>query len=236
MLVIENICKSFGKIKAVDNISLRLKKNETIIMLGENGAGKSTLFRLISGYLEADSGSIQADDTDIQSDRVSYLNKIGYVPEISALYGEMTTVEFLLFATDLKTASAETTTKKLHEAILNLELEEVKFQRLDTLSKGFKKRVELAAALIGEPEILLLDEPTEGLDPLQKESIRKIIKNYAKKHLVIISTHALEDVESMSQRVLLVHKGKITADIKTADLKKSASANLLTSFKKMTGE
>ena len=112
----------------------------------------------------------------------------------------------------------------------------MKFQRLDTLSKGFKKRVELAAALIGEPEILLLDEPTEGLDPLQKESIRKIIKNYAKKHLVIISTHALEDVESMSQRVLLMHKGKITADIKTADLKKSASANLLTSFKKMTGE
>lgn len=236
MLVIENICKSFGKIKAVDNISLSLKKNETIIMLGENGAGKSTLFRLISGYLEADSGSIQADDTDIQSDRVSYLNKIGYVPEISALYGEMTTVEFLLFSADLKTASAETTAKKLHEAILNLELEEVKFQRLDTLSKGFKKRVELAAALIGEPEILLLDEPTEGLDPLQKESIRKIIKNYAKKHLVIISTHALEDVESMSQRVLLMHKGKITADIKTADLKKSASANLLTSFKKMTGE
>lgn len=236
MLVIKNVCKYFGKIKAVDGVSLSLKKNETVVMLGENGAGKSTLFRLISGYLEADSGSIKADETDINSGRVAYLNKIGYVPEISALYGEMTTVEFLLFAAELKKIPNETISQRLQNVIQKLDLKSVEFQRLDTLSKGFRKRAELAAALMTEPEILLLDEPTEGLDPLQKESIRKIIKNYAKNHLVIISTHALEDVEAMAQRVLLMHKGRLAAETGIAKFKKSAPESLLASLKKMTGE
>ncbi len=236
MLVIKNVCKYFGKIKAVDGVSLSLKKNETVVMLGENGAGKSTLFRLISGYLEADSGSIKADETDINSGRVAYLNKIGYVPEISALYGEMSTVEFLLFTAELKKIPNETISPRLQNVIQKLDLKSVEFQRLDTLSKGFRKRVELAAALMTEPEILLLDEPTEGLDPLQKESIRKIIKNYAKNHLVIISTHALEDVEAMAQRVLLMHKGRLAADTGIAKFKKSAPESLLASFKKITGE
>lgn len=236
MLVIKNVCKYFGKIKAVDGVSLSLKKNETVVMLGENGAGKSTLFRLISGYLEADSGSIKADETDINSGRVAYLNKIGYVPEISALYGEMTTVEFLLFAAELKKIPNKTISPRLQNVIQKLDLKSVEFQRLDTLSKGFRKRAELAAALMTEPEILLLDEPTEGLDPLQKESIRKIIKNYAKNHLVIISTHALEDVEAMAQRVLLMHKGRLAAETGIAKFKKSAPESLLASLKKMTGE
>lgn len=236
MLVIKNVCKYFGKIKAVDGVSLSLKKNETVVMLGENGAGKSTLFRLISGYLEADSGSIKADETDINSGRVAYLNKIGYVPEISALYGEMTTVEFLLFAAELKKIPNETISPRLQNVIQKLDLKSVEFQRLDTLSKGFRKRAELAAALMTEPEILLLDEPTEGLDPLQKESIRKIIKNYAKNHLVIISTHALEDVEAMAQRVLLMHKGRLAAETGITKFKKSAPESLLASLKKMTGE
>ena len=236
MLVIKNVCKYFGKIKAVDGVSLSLKKNETVVMLGENGAGKSTLFRLISGYLEADSGSIKADETDINSGRVAYLNKIGYVPEISALYGEMTTVEFLLFAAEQKKIPNETISPRLQNVIQKLDLKSVEFQRLDTLSKGFRKRAELAAALMTEPEILLLDEPTEGLDPLQKESIRKIIKNYAKNHLVIISTHALEDVEAMAQRVLLMHKGRLAAETGIAKFKKSAPESLLASLKKMTGE
>lgn len=236
MLIIENICKYFGKIKAVDAVSLKFDKNEAVVLLGENGAGKSTLFKIISGFSEPDSGELLFENENIKNGRMKYLQNIGYVPEISALYGEMTTLEFLEFSADLKRISAEQKSEKIEKMLNLLELRNVAFQSLGTLSKGYKKRAELAAAMLSEPKILLLDEPTEGLDPVQKESMRQIIKNYAKNNLVIISTHALEDVDALAQRVLLMHKGKMVADTKFAKFKKTAPESLLASFKKITGE
>lgn len=236
MLIIDNICKYFGKIKAVDAVSLKFDKNEAVVLLGENGAGKSTLFKIVSGFSEPDSGELLFENENIKNDRMKYLQNIGYVPEISALYGEMTTLEFLEFSADLKRMSAEQKSEKIEKMLNLLELRNVAFQSLGTLSKGYKKRAELAAAMLSEPKILLLDEPTEGLDPVQKESMRQIIKNYAKNNLVIISTHALEDVDTLAQRVLLMHKGKMVADTKFAKFKKTAPESLLASFKKITGE
>lgn len=236
MLIIDNICKYFGKIKAVDAVSLKFDKNEAVVLLGENGAGKSTLFKIVSGFSEPDSGELLFENENIKNDRMKYLQNIGYVPEISALYGEMTTLEFLEFSADLKRMSAEQKSEKIEKMLNLLELRNVAFQSLGTLSKGYKKRAELAAAMLSEPKILLLDEPTEGLDPVQKESMRQIIKNYAKNNLVIISTHALEDVDALAQRVLLMHKGKMVADTKFAKFKKTAPESLLASFKKITGE
>ena len=236
MLIIENICKYFGKIKAVDAVSLKFDKNEAVVLLGENGASKSTLFKIISGFSEPDSGELLFENENIKNGRMKYLQNIGYVPEISALYGEMTTLEFLEFSADLKRISAEQKSEKIEKMLNLLELRNVAFQSLGTLSKGYKKRAELAAAMLSEPKILLLDEPTEGLDPVQKESMRQIIKNYAKNNLVIISTHALEDVDALAQRVLLMHKGKMVADTKFAKFKKTAPESLLASFKKITGE
>lgn len=236
MLIIDNICKYFGKIKAVDAVSLKFDKNEAVVLLGENGAGKSTLFKIVSGFSEPDSGELLFENENIKNCRMKYLQNIGYVPEISALYGEMTTLEFLEFSADLKRMSAEQKSEKIEKMLSLLELRNVAFQSLGTLSKGYKKRAELAAAMLSEPKILLLDEPTEGLDPVQKESMRQIIKNYAKNNLVIISTHALEDVDALAQRVLLMHKGKMVADTKFAKFKKTAPESLLASFKKITGE
>lgn len=236
MLIIDNICKYFGKIKAVDAVSLKFDKNEAVVLLGENGAGKSTLFKIVSGFSEPDSGELLFENENIKNCRMKYLQNIGYVPEISALYGEMTTLEFLEFSADLKRMSAEQKFEKIEKMLNLLELRNVAFQSLGTLSKGYKKRAELAAAMLSEPKILLLDEPTEGLDPVQKESMRQIIKNYAKNNLVIISTHALEDVDALAQRVLLMHKGKMVADTKFAKFKKTAPESLLASFKKITGE
>ncbi len=236
MLIIDNICKYFGKIKAVDAVSLKFDKNEAVVLLGENGAGKSTLFKIVSGFSEPDSGELLFENENIKNNRMKYLQNIGYVPEISALYGEMTTLEFLEFSADLKRMSAEQKSEKIEKMLNLLELRNVAFQSLGTLSKGYKKRAELAAAMLSEPKILLLDEPTEGLDPVQKESMRQIIKNYAKNNLVIISTHALEDVDALAQRVLLMHKGKMVADTKFAKFKKTAPESLLASFKKITGE
>lgn len=236
MLIIDNICKYFGKIKAVDAVSLKFDKNEAVVLLGENGAGKSTLFKIVSGFSEPDSGELLFENENIKNCRMKYLQNIGYVPEISALYGEMTTLEFLEFSADLKRMSAEQKSEKIEKMLNLLELRNVAFQSLGTLSKGYKKRAELAAAMLSEPKILLLDEPTEGLDPVQKESMRQIIKNYAKNNLVIISTHALEDVDALAQRVLLMHKGKMVADTKFAKFKKTAPESLLASFKKITGE
>lgn len=236
MLIIDNICKYFGKIKAVDAVSLKFDKNEAVVLLGENGAGKSTLFKIVSGFSEPDSGELLFENENIKNGRMKYLQNIGYVPEISALYGEMTTLEFLEFSADLKRMSAEQKSEKIEKMLNLLELRNVAFQSLGTLSKGYKKRAELSAAMLSEPKILLLDEPTEGLDPVQKESMRQIIKNYAKNNLVIISTHALEDVDALAQRVLLMHKGKMVADTKFAKFKKTAPESLLASFKKITGE
>lgn len=166
---------------------------------------------------------------------MSFLRQIGYVQEVSSLYAEMTVAEFLEFVANIREISSLDIAEKVKNVINILELSDVVAQNLETLSKGFKKRVELAAVLVAEPEVVLLDEPTEGLDPLQKETIRKIIKKYAKKHTILISTHALEDAEALNGRILLMRKGKMLANESFSEFKKTAKNDLLASFKKITG-
>lgn len=235
MLTVKNLCKKFGSIKAVDEISFDLKKGEIAVLLGENGAGKSTLLRIISGYLESDAGEVEINGVNLRQDRMSFLRQIGYVQEVSSLYTEMTVAEFLEFVANIREINSLDIAEKVKNVINILELNDVVVQNLETLSKGFKKRVELAAVLVAEPEVVLLDEPTEGLDPLQKETIRKIIKKYAKKHTILISTHALEDAEALNGRILLMRKGKMLANESFSEFKKAAKNDLLASFKKITG-
>ena len=236
MLLVKNLNKNFGAIKALDNVSFELKKGRVTLLLGENGAGKSTLLRLLSGYLEPETGDIVLEHVSLEKQRTEYLKKIGYIPEISTMYGELKTFEFLQFIANLRQISQKETEEKIKKLIQLLELEKVICQRLDTLSKGYKKRVELATVLLSEPELVLLDEPTEGLDPLQKETIRRIIKKYAQKHIVLISTHALEDVEAMASDVMIIHGGKLEAKESFENLKNNNSKKWLEIFKKFKEE
>lgn len=236
MLKIKNVSKNFGTIKALDNVTFSVGKGEVAALLGENGAGKSTLLRIISGYLPADGGEVLIAGLNISAQRTEAQKKCGYVQEVSALYGDMSVYEFLLLVAGLRCIDGKEAEEKIKNAVKLLELEEVAAQRIETLSKGFKKRTELAAVLMSEPEILLLDEPTEGLDPNQKYAVRGIIKNYAKRHSVLLSTHTMEDVEAVAKHVILIHKGKIKADEKLENFKKIAGNSLLESFRKITGK
>lgn len=236
MLNIENISKSFGEKQALADISFKVKKGEIAALLGENGAGKSTLLRILSGFFEADDGKVAVDDTDLSVNRVKFLQNVGYVQEISALYGDMSVYDFLCFVANLRGLAPSEIMNVVKESVELLQLNSVLNQKNETLSKGFKKRVELAAVLLAKPEILLLDEPTEGLDPNQKAVIRQIIKKYAKQHIVIISTHTLEDVEALASKVLLLHKGRLQYDGDLKTFKKNAKNDLLASFQKATSE
>ena len=234
MLEVKNISKTFGNKKALDNVSFSIKKGQIAALLGENGAGKSTLLRILSGFYTADSGDVILDHQNLNLNRLDVLKQIGYVQEISALYPEMKVFEFLNFVADLRRLPAEQKMPQIKKAVEALDLTDVLLQKNETLSKGYKKRVELAAMLIFEPSVLLLDEPTEGLDPNQKHSLRQIIKKYAHNHTVIISTHTLEDVDALATQVLLLHKGILQTNTDLKTFKKTANNDLLKSFRKIT--
>lgn len=234
MLKVNQISKSFGEKQALQHVCFSIKKGQIVALLGENGAGKSTLLRILSGFLEPDEGTVSIDDLCLSTYRKQFLSQIGYVQEISALYGDMSVFEFLNFVADLRRVAESEKNHRIKEVVELLELQDVLAQKNDTLSKGYKKRVELAAVMLAQPQILLLDEPTEGLDPNQKFSIRQTIKKYAKNHMIMISTHALEDVEAIADRVLLLHKGELLIDDTLSLFKKKAKNDLLESFRKVT--
>ena len=233
MLKVENISKSFADKKVLDGISFTVKKGKIAALLGENGAGKSTLLRILSCFFRPDCGNVYIDDRDIYSHE-KYLDCVGYVQEVSSLYGDMTAYEFLCLTANLRKMEKNNIQTRIREVAALLEIKDVLWQKNETLSKGYKKRLELAAVLLAEPEVLLLDEPTEGLDPNQKSALRKIIKKYANSHTIIISTHTLEDVEELASQVLLLHKGKLMADTTLKEFKKEADDNLLASFQQAT--
>ncbi len=236
MLKVEHISKSFADKKVLSDISFKINQGQIVSLLGENGAGKSTLLRILSAFFEADSGVVTLDGTDVLKQRTAYLQHIGYVQEISALYGDMSVYDFLFFVAAVRKIPAADIPDRVKEVVALLQLNEVLRQEAETLSKGFKKRTELAAVLLAEPQVLLLDEPTEGLDPNQKTVIRKIIKQYAKKHIIVISTHTLEDVEALADRILLLHKGELLFDGSLTEFKKKSKNDLSASFRKATAK
>lgn len=225
LVEVNNISKSFESFLAVDDINFSLEKGEVLGFLGPNGAGKTTTMRILTGFLKPTSGNIKINGLDLFKNLKKTREFIGYVPEGSPLYNEMTTIDFLSFICEIRNIDKS---QNLGKIIKLLNLDEVLLQKIDTLSKGFKRRVGLAQALVHDPKILILDEPTDGLDPNQKHEVRKLIKKLGKEKSIIISTHILEEVKAICNRTMILSNGKLLIDdTPTNVLKKSRSYNNL---------
>ena len=214
----QSLVKAFGSHVIVDNVSLHVKRGEVLGFLGPNGAGKSTTMRLLTGFLQPDSGSINICGYDLAQDPIAAKSHIGYLPEGSPLFSDMTAKQFLHFIASARNMESATLRSRFDWVVQTLGLEQVLHQALDTLSKGYRRRVGLAQALIHNPDVLILDEPTDGLDPMQKHEVRGLIKGLAKDKSIIISTHILEEVEPVCSRVLIINKGKTLCDMLPSEL------------------
>ena len=212
LIEVDKLTKSFGPFIAVDNISFSLKRGEVLGFLGPNGAGKTTTMRMITGFLSPTAGSIKVCDNDVAKYPLEIKEKIGYVPEGAPLYGEMTVLNFLKFIADVRKIPKTKKDDAIDSAIKKLGLELVLFQQLETLSKGYKRRVGLSQAILHDPDVLILDEPTDGLDPNQKHEVRKLIKEMASTKAIIISTHILEEVDAVCTRAMIIAKGRMIID------------------------
>jgi len=206
MIEVTALVKKFADKTAVSKISFKAKTGEIVGFLGPNGAGKTTTMRLLLGYLFPTEGKIKIDGLNPVDDRIVLLKKIGYLPENNPLYSEMKVKEYLNFIAQVKEVA------DLSEIIKAVNLDDVLNSKIEELSRGYKQRVGLAAALIGNPEILILDEPTSGLDPLEQEKIRILIKKLAKEKTIIFSTHILSEVEDIANRLMIINQGKIIYD------------------------
>ncbi len=222
MIEVKNLSKQYGNHLAVDNISFTIKTGEILGFLGPNGAGKSTTMNMITGYLSATGGEVKIDGCDILDNPVEAKKKIGYLPEIPPLYMDMTVREYLDFVYDLKKVTED---RDAHlEAICDtVKISEVKNRLIGNLSKGYKQRVGIAQAMVGSPEVLILDEPTVGLDPKQMVEIRSVIRELGKNHTVILSSHILQEVNAICERVIIINKGKLMASDTPENLAKSIS-------------
>jgi len=212
MIVIEDLTKNFGRIAAVAGIDLRVLKGEVLGFLGPNGAGKSTTMKMIAGYLSPSSGRVSICGHDVENDTIAAQAKLGYLPEGAPAYGDMTPRQFLAFIAQVRGFHGAEAKAKAAAAAAKTELEPVLEQPIETLSKGFKRRVGLAQAILHDPPTLVMDEPTDGLDPNQKHSVRKLIKAMAAEKAIIISTHLLEEVEAVCTRAVIIDRGRIVAD------------------------
>ena len=212
MITIEGLTKRFGSLTAVDNISLSVGRGEVLGFLGPNGAGKSTTMKMLTGYLPITSGRASVCGFDVVSDAIKAREKIGYLPEGSPLYGDMSCLLFLNFVAEIRGYRGAQVKDKVNLAIERLELESVINKPIETLSKGFKRRLGLAQSILHDPDVLILDEPTDGLDPNQKHQVRGLIKDMASDKAIIISTHLLEEVAAVCSRAIIISEGKIVFD------------------------
>ena len=224
MIEVKNLTKRYGGVKAVDNISFTAESGEVVGLLGPNGAGKSTTMNIITGYLGATSGDVLIDGVDILENPRVAKAKIGYLPELPPLYQDMTVQRWLEFVFDLKKVRLP---KKEHvsEVMEVVKISDVAGRVIRNLSKGYRQRVGLAGALMGNPPVLILDEPTVGLDPKQIIDIRKLIKSLGKKHTIIFSSHVLSEVSAVCDRIVMINNGKIVADAKTDELSEAVSGS-----------
>lgn len=222
MVEVKKLTKNYGNIKAVDNISFTVGEGEILGFLGPNGAGKSTTMNIITGYISSTSGTVTIDGNEILENPKEAKAKIGYLPEIPPLYTDMTVKKYLEFMFDLKKVKLP---KKEHiEEVMRLvRITEQADRIIKNLSKGYRQRVGFAQALLGNPPVLILDEPTVGLDPMQIIEIRKLIKSLGKKHTIILSSHVLSEISATCDRILVISNGKIVADAKTDELSSSTA-------------
>jgi len=212
MIEAKSLTKSYGALKAVDDLSFKVEAGQVLGFLGPNGAGKSTTMKMLTGFLTPTSGTALINGIDVVENSVAARRNVGYLPEGAPSYGEMTVWQFLNFIARARLIAKTDVTASVKRVTAKLNLSEVKHQTIETLSKGFKRRVGLAQAIIHDPQILILDEPTDGLDPNQKREVRHLIKDMAKNKIIIISTHILEEVEAVCNRVMIIAHGKLLAD------------------------
>ena len=212
MIEIEGLVRRFGGLTAVGGISLRVAKGEVLGFLGPNGAGKSTTMKMITGFLAPTSGTARICGHDVEKESMAAKRKLGYLPEGAPAYTDMTPGAFLDFIADIRGLSGATKAARIAAVVKQVHLEQVLHQPIETLSKGFKRRVGLAQAILHDPEVLVLDEPTDGLDPNQKFEVRGLIRSMAKDKAIVLSTHILEEVEAVCTRAIIIAKGRVLFD------------------------
>ena len=218
MIEIANLTKKFDQFTAINDLNFNVREGEVLGFLGPNGAGKSTTMKVITGFLAPSAGTAIIDGFDITENPIQAKGLIGYLPEGAPCYGDMTTLEFLKFVAQIRGYRGEEVVVRVQHVLEEVELQSVSHQTIDTLSKGFKRRVGLAQAIMHDPKVLILDEPTDGLDPNQKFHVRELIKNLARDKIVIISTHILEEVTAVCTRAIIIAEGRILVDGTPAEL------------------
>ncbi|GAB4284068.1 MAG: ABC transporter ATP-binding protein [Candidatus Rifleibacteriota bacterium] len=212
MIAVQSLSRHFGSIKAVDDITFNVDKGEILGFLGPNGAGKSTTMKMITTFLAPTSGTASVAGFDINEQPLEVRRRIGYLPESSPSYKDMNVFDFLMFTAEIRGYDGEERLNKVKSIMETCNLKEVAFQQIDTLSKGYRQRVGFAQAFLHDPEYLILDEPTDGLDPNQKQEVRNLIKKMGQEKCIILSTHILEEVEAVCTRAIIIGEGKIVAD------------------------
>jgi ABC-2 type transport system ATP-binding protein len=225
MIEIRNLSKSFGPLHAVQDLSFSVRKGEVLGFLGPNGAGKSTTMKMVTGFLEPTSGTVSVCGHDVQKDPISAKRSIGYLPEGAPLYGDMTPRGFLRFIAEARGIPASRSRGRIDEVVSRVHLEGVMDQRIETLSKGFKRRVGLAQAILHDPEVLILDEPTDGLDPNQKHDVRQLILEMAQDKCIVLSTHILEEVPAVCTRAIVIAGGQLRFDGTPAEMRRLAEGH-----------
>ena len=212
MLKIDGLTKRYGQHTVVDDLSYSCEAGEVLGFLGPNGAGKSTTMKMVTGFVRPDSGTASVCGHDITEEPLAARRRFGYLPEGAPCYPEMTPKSFLEFIADIRGLDGPSRSSRIDEVIGQLHLDQVLNQTIDTLSKGFKRRVGLAQAILHDPDVLILDEPTDGLDPNQKHEVRELIQSMSAEKLIVISTHILEEVEAVCSRAIIIAHGRILAD------------------------
>lgn len=225
MIEVKNVTKKYGSFTAVDNISFDVKDGEVVGFLGPNGAGKSTTMNMITGFIEPTDGQIIINGNDISKKPKKAKKQIGYMPENVPLYYDLTVKEFVTYMAELKFVKRQDKKEQVEKVIKETGLESVQKKLIKNLSRGYKQRVSMAGALVGDPDVIILDEPTVGLDPKQITEIRNLIKELGKKHTVILSTHILPEVSQICERVVIINKGKIVAVDTPENLEKKTKEN-----------
>jgi ABC-2 type transport system ATP-binding protein len=228
ILTVEHISKRFGALQAVDDVSFELNQGDIIGFLGKNGAGKTTLMRMVTSFLAASSGKIFIDGDDITKHSLTIRQKIGYLPETPPLYTNMTVLQYLKFAAEVKGVSSKKQSIQISKVLEECNLEQVRQKTIATLSKGYKQRVGIAQAIIHEPKLLILDEPTSGLDPIQIQQVLALISNQREQRTVLLSTHTLTDMERIARRILMIKSGQLVIDENLSTLLKGDNQKPLT--------
>ena len=229
MITVTGLSRSYGDFKAVDEVSFMIDKGEVIGLLGHNGAGKTTIMKMLTGFLEPSAGSIEIDGLNIPDDRLAIQNRIGYLPENCPVYPDMTVIDYLEYAAELRGLTGQAKLDAVKRAIRQTELGSKATQPINTLSRGFRQRVGVAQAILANPDILILDEPTNGLDPSQIRHMRELIASLSQQATVVISTHILQEVQAVCDRVLIVKNGQLAVDAKLNELQQGSTIKLISS-------